>query len=65
MSHMQKATAAALALAITFVGATFVVAPMALADSPQVIARAHHWSASHLHRLASEPRPAASSSRAG
>lgn len=64
MNRIQKATAAAIALTITLAGATLVTAPMALADSQQVAARAHDWSASHFHRLASDLRSAVSSVRA-
>jgi hypothetical protein len=63
MNHIQKATAAAIALTITLVGATLVNAPMALADSQQVVAHAHQGNADHLHRLAAELRHAASSVR--
>jgi 1,4-dihydroxy-2-naphthoyl-CoA synthase len=65
MKRIQKAAAAALALTITLTGATFAVAPMALADSKPVIARVHGWSASHLHHLAADLRAASSSARAG
>ena len=64
MSHIQKATAAAIALTITLVGATLVSAPMALADSQQVVVHAHQWSAGHLHRIAADLRYVASSARA-
>ncbi|HEY6515715.1 MAG TPA: hypothetical protein VIY50_06195 [Steroidobacteraceae bacterium] len=64
MSHIQKATAAAIALTITLVGATLVTAPVALADSQQVVAQAHQWSAGQLHRMATDLRYAASSARA-
>jgi hypothetical protein len=65
MGHIQKATAAAIALTITLVGSTLAVAPMARADSQQIMARAHHWSASHFHRLAADLPSASSSARAG
>ena len=58
MNRIQKITAAAMALTITLTGATLVTAPMALADSPQVVARAHDWSATRLHRLADVVRSA-------
>lgn len=64
MSHIQKATAAAIALTITLVGATLVTAPVALADSPQMVAQAHQWSADHLHRIATDLRYATASVRA-
>jgi hypothetical protein len=64
MGHIQKATATAIALAITLVGATLVTAPMALADSQQLVAQAHQWSASHLHHIAADLRYAATSARA-
>jgi len=64
MSCIQKAAAAAIALTITLAGATVAVAPMALADSQQVIARAHDWSASHLHRLTADRRSSPSSTLA-
>jgi hypothetical protein len=63
MNHIQKSTAAAIALTITLVGAPLVSAPMSLRDSQQVVAQAHQWSAGHLHRLAVELRNAASSTR--
>ena len=63
MSHIQKATAAAIALTITLVGAMLVNAPMALADSQQVVAHAHQGNAGCLHRLAAELRHATSSAR--
>ncbi|HJS90457.1 MAG TPA: hypothetical protein VJ738_10875 [Steroidobacteraceae bacterium] len=63
MNRIQKATVAAIALTITLVGATLTTAPLALADSQQVVARAHHWSSVHLHRLASAEK--ADTSRAG
>jgi len=58
MNQIQKTTAAAIALAITLVGGTFVSAPMAFADSHQVVASAHQWSAGHLHRIAADLRSA-------
>jgi hypothetical protein len=61
MSHIQKAAVAAIALTITLAGATLAGAPMALADSQQVMARAHDWSASHLHRLTADRRSPPSS----
>ena len=64
MSQVQKATAAALALTITLVGATLVTAPLALPDSQQVVAHAHQWSAGHFHRIAAGLRYVASSARA-
>lgn len=54
MSHVQKATAAAIALTLTLAGATLVTAPMTLADSQQFVAHAHQWSAGHLHRIAAD-----------
>ena len=63
MGRIQKATAAALALTITLVGSTLAIAPMARADSRQVITRAHDWSATHLHRAAVTLRSVASSVR--
>lgn len=64
MSHIQKATAAAIALTITLVGATLVTAPVALADSQQVVAQAHQWSAGHLHHIATDLQYASSYARA-
>ncbi|MGH8318138.1 MAG: hypothetical protein ACREUL_09205 [Steroidobacteraceae bacterium] len=64
MVHIQKATAAAFALTITLVGATLVTAPLALADSQQLVAQGHQWSVSHLHHIATDLRYAASSARA-
>lgn len=64
MSRIQKATAAAIALTITLVGATLVTAPVALADSQQVVAQAQQWSTGHFHRIATDLRHAASSARA-
>jgi hypothetical protein len=64
MNRIQKTTAAAIALAITLVGATLVSAPMALADSQQIVANAHQWSAGQFHRIATDLRDAASSARA-
>jgi len=52
MSHIQKATAVATALAISLVGATLVTAPITFADSPHVVAQAHQWSANQVHRIA-------------
>jgi len=65
MNRIQKATVAAIALTITLVGATLTTAPLALADSQQVVARAHHWSSVELHRFASIRRQPASSARTG
>jgi hypothetical protein len=65
MNRIQKATVAAIALTITLVGATLITAPLALADTQQLVARAHHWSAVELHRLAAIPENADSSARAG
>lgn len=65
MGRIQKATAAALALTITLVGSTLAIAPMARADSQQVVMSAHDWSASHLHRAAVTLRSVASSARPG
>ncbi|MGH8288249.1 MAG: hypothetical protein ACREV7_04365 [Steroidobacteraceae bacterium] len=65
MNRIQKATVVAIALTITLVGATLTSAPLALADSQQVVARAHHWSSFELHRLASIRQKADSSARAG
>ncbi len=64
MSQIQKTTAAAVAFAITLVGATFVSAPMTLPDSQQVVASAHQWSAGHLHRIAVDLRHVAVYARA-
>lgn len=64
MGQIQKATGAAIALAITLVGATFVTAPMTLPDSQQVVAHAHQWSATRLHHIAAGLQHAASSTRA-
>ncbi len=63
MNGVQKVTAAALALTITLSGATLATSPVTLADSRQMIARAHDWSASHLYRLAAVVRLALSSAR--
>ena len=63
MRNFQKTTAAAIALAITLVGATFVSAPMALADSQHVAANAQQWSTGHLHRIAADLRHAAAAAR--
>jgi hypothetical protein len=65
MGRIQKATAAALALTITLVGSTLAIAPIARADSRQVVTRAHDWSATQLHRAAVTLRSAASSARPG
>ena len=64
MSPIRNAAAAAIALAITLTGATFVVAPMALADAQQIIAHVHGWSATHLPRLEAAVRGPSSSARA-
>jgi len=64
MSRVQKATASAIALTITLVGAVLVTAPLALPASQQVVAHAHHWSADRFHRVASDLRYTASSVRA-
>ena len=64
MSHIQKITTSAIALAITLVGATLVTAPMTLTDSQQAVAHAHQWSAGHLHRIAADLQYVASSTRA-
>jgi hypothetical protein len=64
MNRIQKVTVAAIALTITLVGATLTTAPLALADSQQVVARAHHWSSVELHRFASRQKTG-SSARAG
>jgi len=64
MSHIRNAAAAAIALAITLTGATFVVAPMALADSQQIAAHAHAWSATHLARLQAGVRGSSTAARA-
>lgn len=64
MSQIQKATAVAIALTITLVGATLVTAPMSLPDSQHAVAHAHQWSADHLHRITADLRHAASSARA-
>lgn len=64
MSHIHKATTAAIALCISLVGATLVTAPMTLPDSQHVMAQAHQWSAGHFHRIAADLRYAASSARA-
>lgn len=63
MSHIQKATAAVIALTLTLVGATLATAPMTLPDSQQAVARAHQWSAGHLHHIADGLRNVASSAR--
>lgn len=65
MNRIQKATAAALALTITLVGSALAIAPMARADSRQVVASAHDWTASHLQRPAVSLRSVTSSARAG
>lgn len=64
MSHIQKATAVAIAFTITLVGATLATAPLSLPDSQQAVAHAHQWSADHLHRITADLRHAASSARA-
>jgi hypothetical protein len=64
MNHIQKATAAAIALTLTLAGATLVTAPLTLPDSQQAVAHAHQWSAGHLHRIANGLRYAALSVRA-
>lgn len=64
MGRIQKATAAAIALTITLVGATLAVAPMAFADSPQVATHAYHW-ARALPRHATDLRSDASPERLG
>jgi hypothetical protein len=53
MSHIQKATAAAIALTLTLAGATLATAPLTLPTSQQAVAHAHQWSAGHLRRFAS------------
>jgi hypothetical protein len=63
MSHIQKATAAAIALTISLVGATLVTAPITLPDSQHVVAQAHQWSKSHVQRIAARLRYAASATR--
>lgn len=63
MSRIQKATASAIALSITLVGATLVTAPMTLPGTQKVMAHAHQWSAGRLARLAAGLRYAASSAR--
>ncbi|HEX5461550.1 MAG TPA: hypothetical protein VFX20_16430 [Steroidobacteraceae bacterium] len=64
MGQIQKATAAAIALTITLMGATLVTAPMTLSDSHRAVAHAQQWSTSHLHHIAAGLRYAASSTRA-
>lgn len=64
MSHIQKATAAAVALTVTLVGATLATAPMTLPASQQAVVRAQQWGAGHFHRIATSVRYAASSARA-
>jgi hypothetical protein len=64
MNHIQKATAAAMALTLTLVGSTLATAPMTLPASQQAVAHVHQWSASHLHRIGTDLRYAASSARA-
>jgi hypothetical protein len=64
MNRIQKTSVAAIALAITLVGATLVNAPMALADSQHAVASAHQWSAGHFHRIATDLRHAALYARA-
>lgn len=56
MGQIKKATTAAVALAITLVGATLVTAPITLPDSRQAVAHAHQWSAIHLHHIAADLR---------
>lgn len=53
MNRIQKATAAAVALAITLAGAAFVTAPMALADVQPL---ASHQSVNSLSRSAAYER---------
>jgi hypothetical protein len=65
MGHIQKATAAGLALIITLAGATLAVAPLALADFQPVAARAFDGSAIQFYGLAADPRPTAASTRVG
>ena len=64
MNSIQKATASAIALTITLVGAALVTAPITLPGSRQVVTHAHEWSAGHFHRIATDLRYAASSARA-
>jgi hypothetical protein len=64
MGQIQKATAAAIALTITLMGATLVTAPMTLPDSQRVVAHAHQWSTTRLHHIAADLRYVASSARA-
>lgn len=64
MGQIQKATAAAVALTITLMGATLVTAPMTLPDSQRVVAHAHQWSAARLHHIAADLRYVAASTRA-
>lgn len=64
MNRIQKATASAVALTITLVGAALVTAPITLPDSQRVVAHAHAWSAGHFHRIAADMRYAASSAQA-
>lgn len=59
MNRLQKATASAIALTITLVGATLVTAPMTLPGTHSAVAHAHQWSAGHLHRIAAGLRYAA------
>jgi len=65
MNAIQKATAAAMALTITLVGATLATAPLTLPASQQVVSHAYHWSSSHHHVLASDQRAAVSSVQVG
>lgn len=65
MNTIQKATTAAMALAITLVGATLVTAPLTFAASQQVVSRAYHWSSMHHHVFASDRQAAAASARVG
>jgi hypothetical protein len=63
MGQIHKATAAAIALTITLMGATLVTAPMTLSDSQRAVAHAHQWSANHLHHIATDLRYAAAAAR--
>jgi hypothetical protein len=64
MSHVQKATAAVIALTISLVGSTLVTAPITLPASQHAVAQAHQWSATHVHQIAVSLRYAAASVRA-
>jgi hypothetical protein len=64
MGQIHKATAAAIALTITLMGATLATAPMTLPDSQRAVQHAHQWSTMHLHHLAADLRYAASTARA-